>query len=182
MPEKNAAARQITIQRQIRGADKKHPKKNPGEAMQAGAQEYPAPPFPRQHQSKPGSEAALNPAPMYEAPFYIGSRKLDKKVTLITGGDSGIGRAVAILFAREGGDIAIGHLNEKRHARTTQQGVEAEGRRCLVIAGDVSDQKFCEKADQQAVNEFGRLDILVNNAAFQVHALRFEDLIARSTL
>ncbi len=146
--------------------------------MQAGARRYPSPPFPLQHQSKPGAESALDPQPFYDAPFYLGSRKLENKVALITGGDSGIGRAVAILFAREGADVAIAYLDEHADALVTKRGIEAEGRRCLLISGDVSQQRFCGQAVARTVKKFGRLDVLVNNAAFQVHASRFEDLTA----
>src|SRR5579872_6339298 len=107
MPTRNTAHRQRKVQTQISRADRRHPKQEPAASMQAGAREYPAPPFPKQHQTKPGEESRLNPAPMYDAPFYRGSGKLQDKVALITGGDSGIGRAVAILFAREGSNIAI---------------------------------------------------------------------------
>jgi NAD(P)-dependent dehydrogenase (short-subunit alcohol dehydrogenase family) len=113
---------------------------------------------------------------MYDAPFYLGSQKLQDKVALITGGDSGIGRAVAVLFAREGADVVILHLAEKADAEVTKAAVEKEGRRCIVMAGDVSKRTFCEKAVARTINVFGRLDILVNNAAFQVHSDRFEDL------
>src|SRR5437762_3698382 len=146
MASQNAPQRQRAIQKQVAGADEAHPKAESKQAMQAGARRYPAPPFPRQHQRKPGSEAALNPPPLYDAPFYLGSKKLANKVALITGGDSGIGRAVAILFAREGADIALAYLNEHDDARLTKERVEAEGRRCVLISGDVKSQRFCEKA------------------------------------
>jgi NAD(P)-dependent dehydrogenase (short-subunit alcohol dehydrogenase family) len=145
-------------------------------AMQAGARPYPEPPFPEQHQVKPGVEAELNPRPMYDAPFYRGSGKLQDKAALITGGDSGIGRAVAVLFAREGCDVAIGHLNEDRDAEDTKRAVEAEGRRCITLSGDVADPAFAEAAVARTISAFGRLDVLVNNAAFQEHVENFEDL------
>ena len=144
--------------------------------MQAGARRYPVPPFPEQHQSKPGDEAALEPAPMYDAPFWQGSGKLEGKVALITGGDSGIGRAVAVLFAREGADVAISYLIESEDAETTRLAVADEGRRCLLIPGDVSSEDYCGEAVNAVVAEFGKLDILVNNAAFQYHAAELEDL------
>ena len=175
----NASHRQRRIQEQVAKADKRHPKRETQRSMQAGAREYPAPPFPKQHQGKPGSEALLNPAPLYDAPFYLGSRKLENKVALITGGDSGIGRAVAILFAREGADIAIAYLNEHADAKVTKQRIEAEGRTCLLIPGAISSQKVCAQAVARTVKKLGGLDILVNNAAFQVHTSRFEDLSAQ---
>jgi NAD(P)-dependent dehydrogenase (short-subunit alcohol dehydrogenase family) len=116
---------------------------------------------------------------MYDAPYYLGSRKLADKVALITGGDSGIGRSVAILFAREGADVAVVHLSEeKRDAELTRDLVVAEGRKCLLLAGDVSRQRFCDAAVKRTVKRLGKLDILVNNAAFQVHTARFGDLTA----
>jgi hypothetical protein len=178
MASNNVARRQRAIQKQVARADRKHPKEKAGESMQAGARPYPSPPFPRQHQPKPGSEATLNPPPLYDAPFYLGSKKLTEKVALITGGDSGIGRAVAILFAREGADIALAYLNEHHDAAITKEKVEAEGRRCVLIPGDVKSQRFCERAVARTVKEFGQLDVLVNNAAFQIHTSRFEDLTA----
>lgn len=171
--------RQRRVQAQAARADRARPKRKLEEAMQAGARDYPAPPFPRQHQHKPGAESKLEPAPMYDAPFYRGSGKLQDKVALITGGDSGIGRAVAILFAREGANIAIIYMkDEQTDADVTKNGVEAEGRKCLLIQGDVSRKNFCERAVERTVKEFGALDVLVNNAAFQVHTSRFEDLTA----
>jgi NAD(P)-dependent dehydrogenase (short-subunit alcohol dehydrogenase family) len=145
-------------------------------AMQAGARRYPEPPFPKQHQPKPGSEQALDPAPMYDAPFWRGSGKLEGKVALISGADSGIGRAVAVLFAREGADVAIAYLAEDADAERTREAVEAEGRRAILVKGDVTDREHCREAVARTVRELGRLDVLVNNAAFQVHASDFEDL------
>jgi NAD(P)-dependent dehydrogenase (short-subunit alcohol dehydrogenase family) len=144
-------------------------------AMQAGTREYPAS-FPAQHLQKPGLEADLGFAPMYDAPGYKGSEKLLDRVALITGGDSGIGRAVAILYAREGADVAIAYLSEREDAEATKRAVEAEGRRCILLAGDVADPAFCEAAVAETVRVFGRLDILVNNAAFQEHARTLDDL------
>ena len=132
--------------------------------------------FAEQHQEKPGHEAELEPAPMYEAPEYKGSEKLRDMVALITGGDSGIGRAVAVLYAREGADVAIAYLDEHEDAEETRRAVEAEGRRCIAIAGDVADPAFCEAAVKQTIDTFGHLDILVNNAAFQEHVNALEDL------
>jgi NAD(P)-dependent dehydrogenase (short-subunit alcohol dehydrogenase family) len=145
------------------------------EPMQAGAREYPVH-FPKQHLKKPGLEADLQQAPMFDAPHYKGSEKLKGKVALITGGDSGIGRSVAVLFAREGADVAIAFLDEAEDADATKKAVEAEGQRCITIAGDVADFKFCEAAVKDTLKAFGRLDILVNNAAFQEHVQDFEDL------
>jgi hypothetical protein len=115
-------------------------------AMQAGARRYPEPPFPNQHLRKPGLEADLDLQPMYDAPHYKGWEKLLDKVALITGGDSGIGRAVGVLFAREGADIAVAYLSEHEDARETQRAVEKEGRRCILLSGDVADPTFCRSA------------------------------------
>ena len=142
-----------------------------------GGAARPTPPFPRQHQKRPGIEAEMTPRPEYRAPRYNGSGKLAGKVALITGGDSGIGRAVAVLYAREGADIAIVFLKaERRDAEETRQAVEAEGRRCLLLPGDVSRPRFCASAVARTVKSFGRLDILVNNAAYQHHQTRIEDV------
>jgi NAD(P)-dependent dehydrogenase (short-subunit alcohol dehydrogenase family) len=137
----------------------------------------PKPPFPAQHQPKPGLESEITPRPRYEAPQYRGSGKLQGKVALITGGDSGIGRAVAVLYAREGADVGIVYLpEEESDARETRSAVEAEGQRCLLVPGDVRDAKFCASAVDRIVNEFGRLDVLVNNAAFQQHQKSIEEI------
>lgn len=123
---------------------------------------------PPQHQNQqPGIEAEMTPKPKVEGSKYRAAGKLEGKVALITGGDSGIGRAVAILYAKEGADVAIVYLNEQQDAQETKRLVEAEGKRCLTIQGDVGDEKFCQQAVQQTVQELGHLDILVNNAAEQ---------------
>jgi len=145
-------------------------------AVQAGARKYPEPPFPKQHQSKPGNEAALDPAPLYDAPFWKGSGKLEGMAAIITGADSGIGRAVAVLFAREGCDVAICHLDEEQDAAATKAAVEAEGRKAIVLKGDAADPAFSEAAVKAALDAFGRLDVVVPNAAFQEHVEALEDL------
>jgi NAD(P)-dependent dehydrogenase (short-subunit alcohol dehydrogenase family) len=138
---------------------------------------YPKSPLPKQQQPKPGIEAEMTPRPKYIAPHYRGAGKLEGKTALITGGDSGIGRAVAVLYAREGADVAIVYLpEEQRDAEETRQAVEAEGTRCVLIPGDVTDSRFCERAVQQTVRELGQLDILVNNAAYQQHQESIEDI------
>lgn len=170
------AAKQRDIQRGVDAKDKSKPSKEKQGAMQAGARKYPEPPFPKQHQAKPGDERKVTPAPLYDAPYYIGSKKLEGKVALITGADSGIGRAVAVLFAREGADVAIVYLAEDRDAETTKAAVEAEGKRAILIKADVSEREHCRKAVEKTVREFGGLDVLVNNAAFQYHAEDFGDI------
>jgi NAD(P)-dependent dehydrogenase (short-subunit alcohol dehydrogenase family) len=123
---------------------------------------------PPQHQDRrPGIEAEMTPRPVAEDPRHQGTGKLQDKVALISGGDSGIGRAVAILFAKEGADVAIVYLNETQDAAETRRQVEQEGRRCVAIAGDIGDEAFCRAAVDQTVRDLGRLDILVNNAAEQ---------------
>ncbi|HEV2531585.1 SDR family oxidoreductase [Phenylobacterium sp.] len=143
---------------------------------QTGARTYPMPPFPKQHLDKPGREADLELKPMWDAPYYKGSGKLADKVALITGADSGIGRAVAVLFAREGADVAIAYLDSHDDAELTKQAVETEGRRAILLSGDVADPKFARSAVDRTVAQLGKLDILVNNAAFQEHVTDFEDL------
>ena len=143
----------------------------------SGKVKQPKSPMPAQHQMKPGLESKMRPRPHYEAPLYRGSGKLKDKVALITGGDSGIGRAVAVLFAREGADVAITYLpEEKSDAEETAQAIEAEGREALAIEGDVTKPAVCRKIVARAVEEFGKLDILVNNAAYQQHQEKLEDL------
>lgn len=128
----------------------------------------PAPPFPAQHQSPPGSEAALEPRPRFEAPRYKAAGKLLGKVALITGGDSGIGRAVAVLYAREGADVAINFLPEEQEdANETKRHVEAQQRRCLLLPGDLASAETCRRIVERTIDAFGRLDILVSNAAHQ---------------
>ena len=137
----------------------------------------PKSPMPQQHQPKPGVEAKLRPKPNYQAPAYQGAGKLKEKVALITGGDSGIGRAVAVLFAREGADVAFTFLKEeKQDAEETRRAIEAEGQEAFALSGDVRDPKVCKKLVRQTVDKFGKLDILVNNAAFQQHQESLEDL------
>lgn len=173
-----AAAEERAIQQEIDRKEKAHAKDSKKEkpAMQAGARVYPAPPLPAQHLTKPGEEADLKLAPMYDAPHYKGSEKLKDKVALITGADSGIGRAVAVLYAREGADVAVAYLNEHEDAEETKSAVEAEGRRCILISGDVADPEFCNEAVAQTIKQLGKIDILVNNAAFQEHAFDIADV------
>ncbi len=173
--EKTARKHQ-QIQQEVAMKDKQHPPRKPQQAMQAGARKYPVPPVDDKHLKKPGKEAELNMEPLYDAPYYKGSGKLKNKVAIITGGDSGIGRSVAILFAREGADICIIYLNEHEDATITKTLVEKEGKRCLILSGDVANREFCQDAVQQTLETFGQLDILVNNAAFQLHVSDFEDL------
>jgi NAD(P)-dependent dehydrogenase (short-subunit alcohol dehydrogenase family) len=143
--------------------------------VQAGARDQPTE-LPAQHLQKPGHEADLKLAPRFMAPDYAGSGKLKGMVALITGGDSGIGRAVAVLFAREGADVAIGYLDEQVDAEETRRCVEAEGTRCLLLPGDVKDPAYCARAVDRTVEAFGQLDVLVNNAAFQEHAESLDDI------
>lgn len=173
---RRTAAQHRALQQETARHDQRHPAEKADRAMQAGARPYPEPPFPKQHLGKPGDERQLDPAPMYDAPYYRGSQKLEGKVALVTGGDSGIGRSVAVLFAREGADVAIVHLDEPADAEITRQAVQAEGARCLVIAGDVSDHEFCKQAVEETVDELGGLNVLVNNAAFQLHTYNLDDL------
>jgi NAD(P)-dependent dehydrogenase (short-subunit alcohol dehydrogenase family) len=146
------------------------------EPVQAGPRPQPENPVPAQHLRKPGHEADMALRPRFEAPDYQGSNKLKGMTALITGGDSGIGRAVAVLYAREGADVAIVYLEEDADAEETRRHVEAEGARCVLIKGDVRDPAFCRESVARTVKAFGKLDILVNNAAFQLHAASIEDI------
>ena len=170
------AEKQREIQRE---QDRKEPSGSGGggekKGVQTGAREYPDQ-LPDQHLEKPGLEAEMELKPQFLAPHYKGSEKLQGMVALITGGDSGIGRAVAVLYAREGADVAIVYLTSHEDAEETRRCVEKEGRRCLLIPGDVKDAKFCNEAVQKTVKELGKLDILVNNAAFQQHAHSLQDI------
>lgn len=134
---------------------------------------------PQKQEQQPGKESQMTPQPKAEDSQYRGSGKLKDKVALITGGDSGIGRAVAIAFAKEGADVAILYLNEHDDAKQTKQRVEAEGRRAVTIAGDIGDEAFCQQAVQQAVDELGKLDILINNAAEQHPQESIENISAQ---
>lgn len=134
---------------------------------------------PPQHQDhRPGIESEMTPKPKADDPKYRGSDKLRDKVALITGGDSGIGRATAIFFAKEGANVAIAYLNEHDDAQETKRLIEQEGRKCITIPGDIGDEKVCQQAVQQTVDEFGKLDILVNNAAEQHPQQSIEDITA----
>jgi NAD(P)-dependent dehydrogenase (short-subunit alcohol dehydrogenase family) len=177
-----AAAATADTQRRIQQAQDNADRRSadnrraPGDApVQAGLREQPQG-LPAQHLGKPGHEADLELKPRFLAPDYRGSGKLQDMVALVTGGDSGIGRAVAVLFAREGAHVAVAYLDEHDDAGETARHVQAEGRRCLLIAGDVKDAQFCRHAVQQTLQEFGKLDVLVNNAAFQEHAGSLEDI------
>jgi NAD(P)-dependent dehydrogenase (short-subunit alcohol dehydrogenase family) len=140
-------------------------------------QKEPKGPMPAQSQPKPGLDSAMDPKPRFTAPLYKGADKLKGKAALITGGDSGIGKAVAVIYAREGADVAIVYLPaEQSDAEETRRAVEAEGRKCELIPGDVKDPKFCRDAVERTVAAFGRLDILVNNAAFQETKEKLEDI------
>lgn len=131
-------------------------------------QTEPKPPFPKQHLDKPGLESKLSPRPRYQAPNYKPAGKLQGKVALITGGDSGIGRAVAVIYAREGADVAIAYLPaEQSDAEETKKAVEAAGRKCLLLPGDLCDADYCKDLVERTVRELGKLDVLVSNAAHQ---------------
>ncbi len=142
------------------------------------AEDYPEPPQPKQQQDMPGEIGKMQPVPDHGEDSYRGSGKLEGRAAIITGGDSGIGLAVAIAFAREGADILISYYNEDEDARKTAEWVEKAGRRAVPIAGDIKDEAHCEALVARAVQEFGRLDILVNNAAHQASFADIDDISA----
>jgi NAD(P)-dependent dehydrogenase (short-subunit alcohol dehydrogenase family) len=150
---------------------------NKREAELQRVQSHPKPPMPKQHQEYPGIESEVHPRPQYRAPLYKGADKLKGKVALISGGDSGIGRAVAVLFAREGADVAIMFLPEEQgDANETRDAIEAEGRRALLLPGDVTDPDYCQDCVEKVFRQLGSLDILVNNAAFQKNQESIADI------
>jgi NAD(P)-dependent dehydrogenase (short-subunit alcohol dehydrogenase family) len=136
----------------------------------------PKPPQPAQQQEDPGLESEMDPRPDYGEQSYKGSGKLLGKAALITGGDSGIGRAVALAFAREGADVLLSYLSEDSDAKVTAQAVQKAGRKCVAVAGDIQDEEVCKALVGRAVKEFGKIDILVNNAAFQMSREGIEDI------
>ncbi|MGZ3723624.1 MAG: SDR family oxidoreductase, partial [Bdellovibrionales bacterium] len=143
-------------------------------------QNEPKPPFPKQHLRAPGLESDVNPRPKFKAPLYKAAGKLIGKRALITGGDSGIGRAVAVLYAREGADLVITHLPvEKSDAEETQRYVEDEGGKCFLLSGDLTDEEFCKEAVAMTIRNLGGIDILVSNAAHQTRKERIEDITSR---
>ena len=179
--DQSAGNLQRSIQREQDQHDRQRDAAKPAEQksrqpVQTSARSQPGTPLPAQHLDKPGIEAQMQLKPRFLAPDYCGSGKLAGMVAVITGGDSGIGRAVAVLYAREGADVAILYLNEHEDANETKRYVEAEGQSCLLIPGDVRDQRFCQEAVSQVMEQFSHIDVLVNNAAFQEHAESLLDL------
>jgi NAD(P)-dependent dehydrogenase (short-subunit alcohol dehydrogenase family) len=139
-------------------------------------EEFPKPPFPEQQQPTPGFSSRMDPLPDYGEDSYRGSQRLEGKKTLITGADSGIGRAVALAFAREGADVAISYLSEEGDARETRRLIEDSGRECLLLPGDIGDPDHCREIVRKTVESFGRIDVLVNNAAYQTYIENVEDI------
>jgi NAD(P)-dependent dehydrogenase (short-subunit alcohol dehydrogenase family) len=137
---------------------------------------YPRPPFPKQEQNLPGSDYLLDPKPDHGEESYVGAGRLAGLATIVTGSDSGIGKAAAIAFAREGADVLISYLEEGDEAGDTVEIIEAEGRKALAVAGDLQDEAHCRRLVEQARDEFGRIDVLVNNAAFQERREQIEDI------
>jgi NAD(P)-dependent dehydrogenase (short-subunit alcohol dehydrogenase family) len=146
------------------------------DTQQNPTQQGPQPPFPQQKQEPPGLESEMQPRPDYGEESYRGSGRLQGYGTIITGADSGIGRAVALAFAREGADVLISYLSEDSDAQETARIVERAGRKAVLVRGDVGREEHCRQVVQRAVQEFGRLDVLVNNAAFQMTHESIEQL------
>jgi NAD(P)-dependent dehydrogenase (short-subunit alcohol dehydrogenase family) len=144
--------------------------------MQNPQEQHPKPPYPQEDQTIPGTEDQMTPKADHGEQSYKGSGKLAGRKAIITGGDSGIGRAVAIAFAREGADVLISYLNEHEDAKETARWVEEAGRKAVLVAGDIQDEEHCKKIVQQAVSELGGVDILVNNAAHQKTYESLQDL------
>jgi NAD(P)-dependent dehydrogenase (short-subunit alcohol dehydrogenase family) len=148
-----------------------------GSATQSPPQQFEKPPFPQQGQNPPGLESEMTPAPDYGVKLYKGTGRLTGKAAIVTGGDSGIGRAVALAFAREGADVLIAFLpEEERDAQEALQAVQDAGRKGISVPGDIQNEQHCRELVERAVSEFGHLDILVNNAAFQMTHNGIEDL------
>ncbi|HTU26354.1 MAG TPA: SDR family NAD(P)-dependent oxidoreductase, partial [Pirellulales bacterium] len=148
-----------------------------GSTRAAETRSRPKPPYPKQKLDKPGLEKDLNPQPRFAGSEYKSAGKLSGKTALITGGDSGIGRSVAVLFAREGADVAINYLPaEQEDADETRRHVKKAGRRCLLLPGDLRDAEFCRELVEKTVEEFGKLDILVSNAAHQDRKAELGDI------
>jgi NAD(P)-dependent dehydrogenase (short-subunit alcohol dehydrogenase family) len=139
-------------------------------------QAEPTPPFPKQEQEPPGTDAEMRPLADHGEASYVGHKRLKDKIALITGGDSGIGRAVAIAFAREGADVVCSYWKEDEDAAETRRLVEAAGRRCVTVAGDIGDREHCRELVARAIDELGGLDVLVNNAAYQMSYDSFLDI------
>lgn len=142
----------------------------------ATMRDFPTPPFPSQPQNVPGSQRKMEPYPDCGEQSYTGHNRLEGKIALITGADSGIGRAVAIAYAREGADVAIAYLNEHEDAEETARWVESTGRQCLLLPGDLAQKQHCYDIVEKTVSQFGRIDILVNNAAFQMSHETLEEI------
>lgn len=147
----------------------KTPKQNP-------VDKYPKPPYPAQEQEMPGTEQKMDPKPDHGETTYRGSGKLTGRTALITGGDSGIGKAVAIAFAREGADVLISYLNEEEDAKETATYVKAAGRKAVLVPGDISNEAHCIHLVEKAIQEFGQLDIIVNNAAYQMEHKSLQEI------
>lgn len=178
--ENSISARNSALLSEIKSSGKRSRKLGEnGFAMMAAGDIHFTPPQPPQHQDRqPGLESDMTPRPQFDNAHYQGSGKLKDKVALITGGDSGIGRAIAVVFAKEGADVAIVYFNEHEDAEETQRLVQEQGQKCLLIAGDIGDEDFCREAIEKTVDKFGGLDTLINNAAEQHPQESIEDISA----